>query len=80
MRKSGVKAIRAAVYLEGATKGEKKPSDVLLEAVVNTDKIVQDEQNALDAAEVRRNGLENYLSVFREAHIFFRGVAKGRFE
>lgn len=80
MRKSGVKAIRAAVYLDGATKGDKKPSDVLLEAVINSDKIVQGEQDALDSAEVRRNSLDNYLTVFREAHIFFRGIAKGRFE
>lgn len=80
MRKTGVKAIRAAVYLDGATKGDKKPSDTLLEAVVNSDKIVQDEQTSLDTAENNRNAFENYLSVFREAHIYFRGIAKGRFE
>lgn len=80
MKKSGVKAIRAAVYLDGATKGEKKPSDTLLEAVINSDKIVQGEQDSLDLAEVRRNTMENYMSIFREAHIFFRGIAKGRFE
>lgn len=80
MRKSGVKAIKAAVYLDGATKGDRKPSDVLLQAVVDSDKLVQTEQQSLDEAEVERNALENYLSVFKEAHIFFRGAAKGRFE
>lgn len=80
MRKSGVKALKAAVYLEAATKTEKKPSDVMLMALVDSDKLVLDEQGSFDKAEVDKNALENYLSVFREAHIFFRGVAKGRFE
>ncbi len=80
MRKSGVKAIKAAVYLETATKSEKKPSDVFIEAIVNSDKLVDEEQKSLDRAEVERNQLETYLSVFRESHIYLRGIAKGRFE
>jgi hypothetical protein len=80
MRKSGLKAIRAAVYLENVQGKDKKPSDVLLEAIVNTDKIVASEQQSLDEAEVNRNQLETYLSVFREAHIFTRNLARGRFE
>jgi len=80
MRKSGVKAVRAAVYLDGATKGDKKPSDVLLQALVDRDEMVANEQKAYDTAEVEANELENYLVVFREAHIYFRGISKGRFE
>lgn len=80
MRKSGLKAIKAAVYIEGATKTEKKPSDVWLAAVVDTDKLVLGEQEAFDTAEVYKNQLENFLSVFRDAHIYFRALAKGRFE
>lgn len=80
MRKSGVKAVKAAVYLEAATKGDKKPSDVMLGAIVDSDKLVNDEQAGLDEAEVNRNALDNYLSVCREAHIYFRSIAKGRFE
>ncbi len=80
MRKSGVKAIRAAVYLDEVKKNEKKPSDTLLEAVVNSTKIVQDEQTALDVAEVSRNELENYLSIFKDAHIYMRSLAKGKFD
>lgn len=80
MKKSGAKAIKAAVYMEAATKSDKKPSDGFLQNVVDMDKIVQQEQSALDTAEVRRNALENYLSIFREAHIHFRSIAKGRFE
>ncbi len=80
MRKAGLKAIKASVYLEGASKGDKKPSDVLLNAVVDTDSLVAEAQDALDGAEVQVNQLENYLSVFKDSHIYFRSLAKGRFE
>lgn len=80
MRKTGLKAIKAAVYLKEASKGDKKPSDVMLGAIVDTDKIVGEAQDGFDSAEVFKNKLENYLNVFRDAHIYFRGIAKGRFE
>lgn len=79
MRKSGVKALRAGVYMEAATKTDKKPSDVMLEAIVNKDKMVQSEQDGLDTAEVERATLERYYDIFLNAHIFFRGIAKGSF-
>lgn len=80
MNKSGLKAVRAAIYLDSATKTDKKPSDVMLEAIVNTNEIVKNEQDRLDAAEVKRDELERAFSVCKEAHLYFRGVAKGRFE
>ena len=80
MRKTGVKAVRAAIYMDAATKTDKKPSDVLLEAVVNQNEVVQGEQNAFDKAEVSRDELSRLFSVFKESHIHFRGIAKGRFE
>jgi hypothetical protein len=80
MRKTGVKAIRAAIYLEEATRNEKKPSDVMLSAVVDKSKLVQDEQNLFDTTEVERDNLERYYNIFKEAHLYFRALAKGRFE
>lgn len=80
MKKSGLKAVKAAVYMDGATRSEKKPSDVLLDHVINQDGSVNAAQDALDKAEVNRDHLQSYFSVFKEAHIFFRGVSKGRFE
>jgi len=80
MRKSGLKAIKAAVYMEAATKGDKKPSDTFLQSVVDMDQVVGDAQNLLDSSEVNRDKLERYYNIFREAHVFFRGVSKGRFE
>lgn len=79
MRKSGLKAVRAAVYLEGAKSGEKKPSDALLQAQVDTNELVSGEQDAYDRAEVELAELERYYNIFGNAHIFYRGVAKGNF-
>lgn len=80
MKKSGLKAIKAAVYLEEAAKGDKKPTEAMLAAKVEIHELVQGEQKALDEAEVKRDKLNSYMSVFKEAHIFFRGISKGRYE
>lgn len=76
MRKSGVKAIRAAVYLENATKSDKKPSDVLLQAIVDKEQVVQSAEEQQHAAEVERNRLQNFFEIFGNAHIHYRGIAK----
>lgn len=80
MRKSGVKAIRAAIYMEAATKDTKKPSDVMLEAIVNMNELVIGEQKSFDDAEAEKDSLERYYNIFREAHIHYRNVSKGRFD
>lgn len=80
MKKNGLKQVKAAVYLNKATETDKKPSDVLLQAVVDRDEIVAGEQKSFDEAEVDRDMLQNYLSIFKDAHIHFRSIAKGRFE
>jgi len=79
MRKSGVKAVRAAIYLDAATKDAKKPSDVMLDAIVNSNELVSGEQKAYDQAEALRDELERYFNIFKEAHLHFRNIAKGRF-
>lgn len=79
MRKSGLKAIRAAVYMEAATKDQKKPTEAALASLVDMNELVQGEQTALDTAEVSRDDLKRYYDIFTNAHIFFRGVAKGQF-
>lgn len=77
MRKSGLKAVRAAIYMEAATKDPKKPSDVLLGAMVDMNDIVQKEQTSFDQAEVENSYYERMYNICREAHIYFRGIAKG---
>lgn len=80
MKKTGLKAIKAAVYMNNATKSDKKPSDVLLQAMVDMDELVCENQKSFDEAEVNKQALENYYNIFREAHLYFRGISKGRFE
>lgn len=80
MRKSGVKAVRAAVYAEMCSKADKKPTESALDHAINANELVNSEQDALDIAEVERDNLERYYNVFGNAHIHFRAVAKGRFE
>lgn len=79
MRRSGVKAVKAGVYLDAVQKSDKKPSDVMLTAIVDTDETVKTEQDAYDASEVDKDYLENVLNILRDAHIHFRTIAKGNF-
>lgn len=80
MKKSGVKAIRAALYLETVKSSDKKPTEAAIDATLNSNELVIGEQRLLDEAEVDKAELERYYDVFANAHIFFRGVSKGRFE
>lgn len=80
MKKSGTKAVKAAVYLEEATKTDKKPSDVMLNNLVDSNELAAGEQERFDQAENYREMLQNYFNVFKEAHIYYRGISKGRFE
>lgn len=80
MKKTGLKSIRAAVYLAEVQKSDKKPSDTLLEQIVNTDETVSQQQDMFDAAEVSAYELERYYNIFANAHIHYRNVSKGKFE
>lgn len=79
MKKTGLKTIKAAVYLEGTKGHERKPSDAMLSAQVDMNEMVQTAQNVFDDAEVNRDLLKSYYDIFLNAHIFLRGVAKGNF-
>lgn len=78
-KKSGLKAVRAAAYMTAAATGDKKPTEAAISAMVDTNKMVSAEQDGLDMAEVNRADLERYYDIFLNAHIYFRGVAKGSF-
>lgn len=80
MKKSGVKALRAAIYLDIVQKADKKPTESQIDATITSDRIVVDEQQKLDAAEVYLDQLERYYDIFQNAHIHYRGVSKGRFD
>lgn len=80
MKKTGLKAIRATVLLDEIRKADKKPSDTVLVALVDSNETVIAQQDLLDTAEVEHDRIERYYNIFLNAHIFFRGVSKGRFE
>lgn len=79
MRKSGVKAIRSAVYLDEVQKADKKPSDTMLAAIVDSNDIVKGEQQRFDESEVQKAELDRIFSVLQNAHIHYRTIAKGAF-
>lgn len=80
MRKQNNKAVRGAIYLDAAVpKGldGKKPTEAALTSMVETNELVQGEQRAYDEAEVASAAVERTYNICREAHIYFRGIAKG---
>lgn len=79
MRKSGTKAVRAAVYLSIVSQAEKKPTENQIGSIIDTDEAVKKEQDAYDRAEVDKAQLERYYDIFLNGHIYMRGVAKGSF-
>ncbi len=79
MKKTGLKAIRARAYLD-TLKSEVKLTDAGKQATIDTDEMVIQAQDAFDTAEVEKEDLERVFMTFKEAHIHFRGIAKGRFE
>lgn len=79
MRKSGLKAIRAAVYMEAAKATDRKPSDTMLAAIVDMHEVVQQEQESYDTASIESSSLERYYNIFQNAHIFYRNLARGTF-
>lgn len=80
MRKAGLKAIKSAVRLEAVKNADKKPTEGALDDLVNTDEIVATEQDNFDSKEVEKEELERQYNIAKESHVYFRGIAKGRFE
>lgn len=80
MKKNGLKTHKAFVYMEAATKGDKKPSEGFLENHIALDPGYQLAQRDFDSAENRRESMQLYLGIFKDAHIYFRGISKGRYE
>jgi uncharacterized protein (DUF1778 family) len=78
--KSVVKEERAKVLYKAATESEKKPSDSILQALVDSNLNVLEQQNAFDKAEEETKELDRMFSIFRDAHIYYRGISRAKFE
>lgn len=79
MKKNGVKSVKAAVYMDEISKHEKKPAEAYLENAVNLNELVCKEQDSYERSDAEKNALSTYLGIFKDAHIYFRTVAKGNF-
>lgn len=80
MKKIGLKAIEAATYTLLAEDTTKKRTVDAIKHAVNAEKLVQTEQSLFDTSEVYCDELTRYYQIFREAHIYYRGISKGKFE
>jgi NurA-like 5'-3' nuclease len=80
MKKSGVKALKSAIYLDIVQKSDKKPTESHITATIDSDTVIGESQNRLDCAEVSVDHLERYYDIFYNAHLHFRSIAKGKFE
>lgn len=78
-KKSGTKAVKAACYMNAVGSADKKPTEAMLTSILDSDETVGVQQGLLDKAEVEKAELERIYDIFREAHIHFRGIAKGSF-
>ena len=79
MRKNGLKAQRAQAYMDECNKSEKKPAEGYLENVVTLDPKVKLAQATYDEQDARKESLTLYLGIFKDAHIYFRGIARGNY-
>lgn len=79
MRKTGVKAVRAALYQDAVKGQDRKPTETAIQSIIDSNDTLIAEQNAYDSAEVDKAALDRYYDVFLNSHIFFRGVSKGTF-
>lgn len=79
MRKTGVKAVRAALYADAVKGQDKKPTETAIQSSIDSNDTLISEQNSYDSAEVDKASLDRYYDIFSNSHIFFRGVAKGSF-
>lgn len=80
MKRHGVKATRANAYMDEMAKHDKKPAEAFLENAVNLSEAVANEEMAHAEAEAEFQKLIAYLDVFKDAHLYFRNIAKGTFE
>lgn len=79
MKKSGNKAIRAAVYLNTVSSSDKKPTEAQISAIIETDEQVATQQNLSDAAEVELGEIQRFYDIFTRAQLLFKKRSEGSF-
>jgi hypothetical protein len=77
LKKNGYKTLRASNYLAIVQASDKKPTEAAIDATLSTTPEVTAAEDAYQTAEIETEALKRYFDIFRDAHIYFRGVAKG---
>jgi hypothetical protein len=80
MKRHGVKAIRAQAYMDELVKYDKKPAEGLLDHAVNLSELVSAAEGLYSSADTEVDRLKAYLDVFKDAHLYFRNIARGTYE
>ena len=80
LKKHGVKAVRAQVYMEELAKHDKKPAENYMDNAVNLSDLVKAEEREYAEADVSKDQMMTYMDIFKDAHLYFRGIMKGTFE
>jgi hypothetical protein len=79
MKKNGMKTMKAKVYMEEIGKHDKKPSEGFLDQAVALDQTVAAATDMYEQADAYKEELTLYFGIFKDAHIFFRGISKGNY-
>lgn len=77
MKKNGYKTLRASAYLTIVQGNDKKPTETHISAMLDTDKDVIGAQDVYERADEDNLVLERLFAIFKEAHLYFRGVGRG---
>ena len=79
MYKSALKATKAEFYLKEVKAVEKKPTEAMLAATIDSAEQIKELQAELDTAEVELAEMERIYDVAKNAQVTYRGIAKGSF-
>jgi hypothetical protein len=69
-----LKAVKARVYMEAVSGADKKPTEAMLVAIVDSNQEVVDAQIEFDGFEVDCDLLGHYLHTMQESHVYFRSL------
>lgn len=80
MKKNGLKATKANAYMREINAHDKKPAEGFLDQAVALDPLVNTTVDLFERADARKEELTLYFGIFKDAHIYFRGISKGNYQ
>ena len=83
MRKNGLDDIHNALRIDLRSKykgGNGGTSEPTIEAMIETDQTYRDHRTSLNITKNEKDFLESKFKTAETSHIFFRGIAKGKYD